>query len=125
MKSEKVKVEEAQKRANVILRVQKGEITATEGAAELGVSRKTYYQWENRGLAALLRGVQEEEPGRPSLEVDTEKQALKAKVAELEKELNAAKQVAAVRAVLQDLAESRVRKEPSKKNSKPSKQPSK
>ena len=123
MKSEKVRAEEAQQRASVILRVQKGEITATEGAAELGVSRKTYYQWENRALAGLLQAVHEEEPGRPSLEVDREKEALKAKVAELEAKLESAKQVEAVRLVLQDIAKIQANKEQGKKNSKPSKRP--
>ncbi len=123
MKGEKVKAEEAQQRAKVILRVQKGEITATEGAVELGVSRKTYYQWENRALAGLLQGVHEEEPGRPSLEVDPEKEALKAQVAKLEKELEAAKQVEAVRLVLQDMAQRPVRQEKGKKNSKLSRPP--
>ena len=123
MKSEKVRAEEAQQRASVILRVQKGEITATEGAAELGVSRKTYYHWENRALAGLLQGVHEEEPGRPSLEVDQEKEALKAQVAELEEKLESAKQVEAVRLVLQDIAKIQADKGKSKKNSKPSKRP--
>jgi len=36
-----------------------------EAAKELGVSRKTYYQWEQRGLDAMLKALQEKEPGRP------------------------------------------------------------
>ena len=38
----------ARERANVILQVQAGLITATEAAQKLGVSRKTYYEWERR-----------------------------------------------------------------------------
>ncbi len=52
-----MKTTQAQLRASVIMRVQKGEITAKEGARLLGVSRKTYYQWEKRGLTGLLSGV--------------------------------------------------------------------
>lgn len=42
---------------------------ATEAAALLGVSRKTYYKWEQRGLAALLAGLEEKTAGRPEAEV--------------------------------------------------------
>jgi transposase len=40
----------------------------TEAAAMLGVSRKTYYKWEQRGLTALLAGVQDQAAGRPEAE---------------------------------------------------------
>ena len=116
-----MKTTKAQLRASVIMRVQKGEITATEAARLLGVSRKTYYGWEKRGLSGLLSGVSEQEPGRPSQQIDPEKEALQRKVAALEAELNKAKEVEAVRLVLLDMAkiqERRERKERSKKNSK-------
>src|ERR1700677_1638199 len=102
---------QAQLRASVIMRVQKGEITATEGAQLLGVSRKTYYQWERRGLTGLLEGVSKQQPGRPPTTHDPEKETLQQKVAELEAELNRAKEVEAVRLVLLDMAKIRDRKE--------------
>jgi DNA-binding XRE family transcriptional regulator len=40
----------AQRRAEIIVQVQSGQLTATEAARQLGVSRKTYYQWERRAL---------------------------------------------------------------------------
>jgi transposase len=40
----------ARKRAAVIFAVRSGRITAEEGAKQLGVSRKTYYEWERRAL---------------------------------------------------------------------------
>ncbi len=113
-----MKTEKAEQRASVIIKVQRGEITATEGAQQLGVSRKTYYGWEKRGLMGLLEGLKQEEPGRPSNPIDPEKEALKERVAQLEKELNVAKEVEAVRLVLQDIAKLEERKERSKKNSK-------
>jgi hypothetical protein len=113
-----MKTNKAQERASVIMKVQRGEITATEGARQLGLSRKSYYGWEKRGLMGLLEGLQEEQPGRPSHPVDLEKEALKDRVAQLEKELEAAKEVEAVRLVLQDIAKIQERKEKSKKNSK-------
>jgi transposase len=113
-----MKTTAAQQRASVILRVQKGEITATAGARELGISRKTYHAWEKRGLTGLLRSVSEQEPGRPPKQTDPEKAALQRKVAALEAELKAAKEVEAVRLVLLDMAKIRKGKESSKKNSK-------
>jgi transposase len=113
-----MKTNQAQLRASVIMRVQKGEVTATEGARLLGVSRKTYYQWEKRGLSGLLSGVSEQEPGRPSNLIDPEKDALQRKVAQLEAALHQAKEVEAVRMVLLDMAKIPERKERSKKNSK-------
>lgn len=44
--TERQKDKLAIERAEVILKVQSGELTATEGAAMLKVSRKTYYEWE-------------------------------------------------------------------------------
>jgi len=39
----------AQKRARIIMQVRGGTMTAEEGANQLGVSRKTYYEWEKKG----------------------------------------------------------------------------
>jgi transposase len=62
------------------MKVRCGLMTATEAAHLLGVSRKTYYKWEQRGLAALLEGLQEQTGGRPEIpqqqrrEAEVEKQ---------------------------------------------------
>jgi transposase len=50
------------------MKVRCGLMKATEAAAMLGVSRKTYYKWEQRGLAALLMGLQDQVAGRPEAE---------------------------------------------------------
>jgi len=47
------------------MKVRCGLMTATQAAQLLGVSRKTYYKWEQRGLAALLEGVEDQHSGRP------------------------------------------------------------
>ena len=52
-------------RAELIMKVRCGLMTATEAAAQLGVSRKTYYQWERRGLSALVDGHCDQRAGRP------------------------------------------------------------
>ena len=42
-------------------------MTASEAARELGVSRKTYYKWEQRGLSGLLDGVSTKRAGRKAM----------------------------------------------------------
>jgi DNA-binding XRE family transcriptional regulator len=61
-------------------------MTATEAAKVLGISRKTYYKWEQRGLAALLGGLQDQPFGRK------EKSELVKREEELEKQLAQVKQ---------------------------------
>ena len=56
---------QTRQRAEIIMKVRCGLMTATEAARVLGVSRKTYYKWEQRGLAALFDGLQEKSAGRP------------------------------------------------------------
>jgi hypothetical protein len=51
--------------ATLILQVCAGQLTATEAARQLGVSRKTYYQWEARALRSLMQGLRPGRPGRP------------------------------------------------------------
>jgi hypothetical protein len=57
--------ETARRRAEAIMKVRCGVWTARQAAAALGVSRKTYYQWEERGLSALLTGLSDQPAGRP------------------------------------------------------------
>jgi transposase len=60
-----VQSKQALKRAELIMKVRCGLLTASQAAQQLGVSRKTYYKWEQRGLAGLLDGVSEKRAGRP------------------------------------------------------------
>lgn len=90
----------ARLRASVILAVRSGQITAEEGARRLGVSRKTYYEWENRALQALTEALEDREPGRPATPQDKEKQQLQKKITELENELFIAKKTDEVRNML-------------------------
>ncbi len=80
----------ARARAEAILKVRSGQWTATAAAAHLGVSRKTYYAWERRGLEGLLAGVEERLPGRPSQPRDAEKERLAQQVKALQNELHLA-----------------------------------
>ncbi len=81
------KERKAKLRAEMILKVRSGLITAKEASKILGVSRKTYYQWEKRGLEGLMGALAENAPGRKPKEVDTEKENLKKQNQALEGEV--------------------------------------
>jgi transposase len=70
-------------RTEMIVKVRAGLMTATAAAEALGVSRKTYYKWEKRGLQAMLAAGEAETPGRHSKEESAEVRALKRKVESL------------------------------------------
>lgn len=116
MVTENQKKEKARERATVILRVRSGQITATQGAEMLGVSRKTYYEWEQRGLEGLMQSLESEEVGRPPNAVDPEKEAMAHKIQELEKKVAQAEQSETVRALFKAMREKeeRVKKKASR-----------
>jgi DNA-binding XRE family transcriptional regulator len=79
------KSQAARQRAEIIMKVRCGLLTATQAAQLLHVSRKTYYKWEQRGLAALLEGVQDQEGGRPETPAEhTQKAAFAKELKELQ-----------------------------------------
>jgi len=62
-------------------------MTATEAAKVLGVSRKTYYKWEQRGLAALLGGLQDQSAGRKEkAELAKREEALEKQLVQVKRE---------------------------------------
>jgi transposase-like protein len=93
-------LERARLRAEVIFAVRSGQITAEEGARRLGVSRKTYYEWESRALEAMTGALEDRTPGRPGTPKDEEKERLQNEIAELKKELFVAKKTVEVRDML-------------------------
>jgi len=90
----------ARKRAAVVFAVRSGQITAEEGARRLGVSRKTYYEWERRALEAITEALEDRAPGRPNAPKDEEKQRLQAEIAELQNKLFVAEKTVEVRDML-------------------------
>jgi transposase len=90
----------ARERASIILQVRSGALTATEGAEQLGVSRKTYYEWEDRALAAMAEALENQPPGRPPAPLDVEKEDLQTKVRDLEKKLYLAEKTIEVKDML-------------------------
>lgn len=77
----------AREKAEMILKVRGGLMSAAEAARKLGISRKTYYKWEQRGLEAMMEGLCERSSGRPPGEPDGEKEQMKRRIRELEREL--------------------------------------
>ena len=90
----------ARERALVILQVRSGVLTAKEGAKLLGVSRKTYYEWEEKSLKAMALALENRPSGRPPLTLDPEKEALRERVRELEKKLDLAEKTIEVKELL-------------------------
>ena len=110
----------ARERASIILQVRSGALTATEGAEQLGISRKTYYEWEDRALKAMAQALENQAPGRPPVPVDAEKEELQGRVQELEKKLYLAEKTIEVKDLLSayDLHEVKKNRGKSKKDGK-------
>jgi transposase len=90
----------ARERALVILQVRSGLLTAKEGARLLGVSRKTYYEWEEKSLKAMALALENHPAGRPPVPVDEEKETLRDRIQELEKKLYLAEKTIEVKEML-------------------------
>src|SRR3990170_3098952 len=90
----------ARQRAATVFAVRSGQITAEEGARRLGVSRKTYYEWESRALQAITEALEDRAPGRPNTPKDEEKQRLQEEITELRNKLFVAEKTVEVRDML-------------------------
>ena len=98
---------QARRRAALIVQVQCGQITATEAANQLGVSRKTYYEWEKKALQALVASQQERPGGRPATVRDPEKEALQQQTQQLQEQTHILEQTLAIRQQLAELNRSK------------------
>ncbi len=90
----------ARERAVVILQVRSGLLTAGQGAQRLGVSRKTYYEWEERALQAMALALENRRVGRPPGPIDEEKETLRQQIRNLEKRLDLAEKTIEVKELL-------------------------
>ena len=90
----------ARERATVILQVRSGALTAKEGAKRLGISRKTYYEWEEKSLRAMALALENRPAGRPPVPLDPEKESLRERVRDLEKKLDLAEKTIEVKELL-------------------------
>ena len=87
----------ARQRAQLIMQVRSGVLSVREAARQLSVSRKTYYKWERRALAAMIEALGNREAGRPSLPIDPDKEALRCPTRELEAKLAVLEQTEQIR----------------------------
>jgi transposase len=87
----------ARQRAQLIMQVRSGVLSAQEAARQLGISRKTYYQWERRALAAMVEALGNRQPGRPPRPPDPEKEALQRQSQELQAKLEVLEQTEQIR----------------------------
>ena len=106
---------QARQRAAVVFQVRSGQMTATDAARTLGISRQQYYQWEQRALQALLTSLKNRPTGRPKRPADPEKLALQRRVTRLEQQLQQHEQKAQLRQWLNQWA-AREDLPPAKKN---------
>ena len=100
----------ARRRAEIIVQVQGGKLTVKEAAERLGVSRKTYYQWERRALQGMMQALQDKESGRPSKQPDEQTQAMQKRLAELEEREKIRQQVERIRTVIDEAKSSAEKK---------------
>lgn len=109
--------EKSRQRAEVILQVRAGKLTVKQGAQILGISRKSYYEWERRGLSGMMEELQDREMGRPMREIDPEKQKLQEQIEELKKrnaELLAVSEIRKTMLILDGYRESKKNKKSKK-----------
>ncbi len=92
----------ARQRAQLIMQVRSGLLSAQEAARQLGISRKTYYKWERRALAAMVEALGNRERGRPRQVTDPEKEALQRQTQELQAKLQVLEQTEQIRQRLQE-----------------------
>jgi transposase len=90
-------------RAEMIMKVRCGLITAAQAAERLGVSRKTYYKWEQRGLSALLDGVTDQNSGRRAHPSDDHRQSLEKQLLGANREIELLNHKLALKDVLMEL----------------------
>lgn len=91
----------ARQRAQLIMQVRSGLLSAQKAARQLGISRKTYYKWERRALAAMVEALGNREQGRPPRPTDPEKEALQRQTEELQAKLQVLEQTARIRQALE------------------------
>ena len=99
-------------RTEMIVKVRAGLMTAKAAAEALGVSRKTYYKWEKKGLQAMLAAGEDETAGRPDTGPTPEVTALKTQVVELQAKLDQMAQTAELRYMLRLLERRDAKKKP-------------
>jgi transposase len=92
--------DKARERLSVVMRVLSGQLSVTEAAATLGISRKSYYEWQERALAGMQEALTNRPAGRKPAPVDAEKEQLREQVRTLSDELDLARKTIEVKNIL-------------------------
>jgi len=92
--------DKAKERLSVVVRVLSGQMTVTEAAAMLGISRKSYYEWQDRALAGMQNALTDRRAGRKPTPVDAEKEHLKEHVETLSMKLELAQKTIEVKNII-------------------------
>ena len=90
----------ARQRAELIIQVRGGLLTAEAAAQQLGISRQTDSKWERRALAAMVAALGNRDQGRPAQPRDPEKEALQRQTAALQAKLTILEQTERLRRLL-------------------------
>lgn len=93
----------ARLRAELIMKVRCGLLTARQAADRMGVSRKTFYKWEQRGLNALLDNVIDQPPGRRAHPPNDRLQLLEKQLSQAHREIELLNHKMALKDVLMEL----------------------
>lgn len=93
----------------VILQRLAGNLTAVQAARHLGVSRKTYYQWEARALEGMKAALEPGLAGRPRQKPDAELTRAETQNQQLQRQVESLEQRLRCRQVLAE-ADTRAKK---------------
>ncbi len=87
----------------MIMKVRCGLLTARQAAVRMGVSRKTFYKWEQRGLNALLDNVTDQVAGRRAHPSNDRIQLLEKQLSRAHREIELLNRKMALKDVLMEL----------------------
>lgn len=94
---------EAEKFLQVFLSVRGGTLTAKAAARQLGISRKTYYEWEARAFQGLMEGLRPKAAGRPSSIRDPAAERLREENQRLSRQVRELEQTLEIRRLLAEV----------------------
>lgn len=89
-------------RMQLLLEVLNGRMTGVQAARRLGVSRKTWCEWQLRGMEALRLALSDRDTGRPPLPRDPEKDGMRKELERQETRIRQLEAALHVRTVLRD-----------------------
>jgi transposase len=89
-----------QERLTIVLKVLSGQLNVTQAAEVLCISRKSYYEWQERALAGMRDALTDRPAGRPAMPVDAEKEQLRDQVEDLSNQLTLAQKAIEVKNIL-------------------------